>query len=329
MKDQKGKGHAVDNRESGPAPRQNESTADSMLSRVAASASGLTRSSFTVPSNHEIHRGARTLLPESGKILSSASSASSSAWAENSGAAGPASQDTNGSSSFKLSQSQDHVNASEEEFSRFLDETPSLDSPNTVVGPELVASQVHDWGRGNSYSQARPCENITIAEQERIDGEEVLSMLSSKSFPEEFEPPQPDEEVYDWGLSFEQIAQLRAMTKHLLPTPEQHSDAPLADSKALWTDFGDRATNQNSIDSKTDNSRSFRYPEDGLGQDYAEFMQQWEGVLTRYTDEVWGNLLPLVKEARKEVGEAMSEVQTEPGTALRRLVAILGHLGKA
>jgi hypothetical protein len=57
--------------------------------------------------------------------------------------------------------------------------------------------------------------------------------------------------------------------------------------------------------------------------------EQWEGVLTRYTDEVWGGLLPLVKQAREEI-EEMRNVGTvrEKPTALRRLEAILGHLQK-
>jgi len=51
--------------------------------------------------------------------------------------------------------------------------------------------------------------------------------------------------------------------------------------------------------------------------------------LTRYTDEVWGGLLPLVRQARQEMEEMGNEgsVKEKP-TALRRLEAILGHLQK-
>jgi len=53
---------------------------------------------------------------------------------------------------------------------------------------------------------------------------------------------------------------------------------------------------------------------------------QWEGVLERYTDEVWGDLLPLVKEARKEVANVVEGEGTEEPVALRRLKGILRHL---
>jgi hypothetical protein len=49
--------------------------------------------------------------------------------------------------------------------------------------------------------------------------------------------------------------------------------------------------------------------------------------LTSYADEVWGGLMPLVKEARKEVEEIeIGGMTSEKPTALRRLEAILGHL---
>jgi len=53
---------------------------------------------------------------------------------------------------------------------------------------------------------------------------------------------------------------------------------------------------------------------------------QWASVLTRYTDEVWGNLLPLVVDARAEVKAAVESEGSEEPVALRRLRAVLGHL---
>ncbi|KAF7945464.1 hypothetical protein EAE96_010234 [Botrytis aclada] len=70
-----------------------------------------------------------------------------------------------------------------------------------------------------------------------------------------------------------------------------------------------------------------------------EWKSDWEGVLSGYTDEVWGGLLPLVREAREELegeeeegdgrGEGEGkEKEKERGNlkALRRLGAVLGHL---
>ncbi|TGO30149.1 hypothetical protein BPAE_0007g00260 [Botrytis paeoniae] len=68
------------------------------------------------------------------------------------------------------------------------------------------------------------------------------------------------------------------------------------------------------------------------GNPKEEWKSDWEGVLKGYTDEVWGGLIPLVREAREEL-----KVEEEKGDggegkekgnlkALRRLGAVLGHL---
>ncbi|MCJ1246271.1 hypothetical protein MMC30_003477 [Trapelia coarctata] len=57
-------------------------------------------------------------------------------------------------------------------------------------------------------------------------------------------------------------------------------------------------------------------------------LEPWLGVLASYQDEVWGGLLPLVKEAREEVRTAMEEGNTalKDCPAVRRLGMILGHI---
>ena len=57
-------------------------------------------------------------------------------------------------------------------------------------------------------------------------------------------------------------------------------------------------------------------------------IQPWIDILDRYHDEVWGDMLPLVQEARKEL-KAASESQTchQDGPAIRRLRMVLQHLG--
>ncbi|KAM0181789.1 hypothetical protein ACHAPF_001313 [Botrytis cinerea] len=72
--------------------------------------------------------------------------------------------------------------------------------------------------------------------------------------------------------------------------------------------------------------------EHGKGKE--EWKSDWEGVLKGYTDEVWGGLLPLVREAREEL--KAEEEKSDGGKgggnekgnlkALRRLGAVLGHL---
>ena len=58
------------------------------------------------------------------------------------------------------------------------------------------------------------------------------------------------------------------------------------------------------------------------------WLQDWEGFLNRYSDEVWGDMLPLVTEAREEVEMAQAgggHIGMD-GSAVKRLGMILGHL---
>lgn len=57
-------------------------------------------------------------------------------------------------------------------------------------------------------------------------------------------------------------------------------------------------------------------------------LQPWTAILNRYHDEVWGDMLPLVKEAREELKSADSspEGTLHDRPALRRLGMLLKHL---
>ncbi|KAF7890598.1 hypothetical protein EAF00_008913 [Botryotinia globosa] len=68
------------------------------------------------------------------------------------------------------------------------------------------------------------------------------------------------------------------------------------------------------------------------GKAKAEWKSDWQGVLQGYTDEVWGGLIPLVREAREELkveeqkGDGGQGKEMGNLKALRRLGAVLGHL---
>jgi len=57
-------------------------------------------------------------------------------------------------------------------------------------------------------------------------------------------------------------------------------------------------------------------------------IQPWADILDRYHDEVWGDMLPLVKEAREEVkaAKASPEGALQDRPAIRRLGMLLKHL---
>jgi len=113
-------------------------------------------------------------------------------------------------------------------------------------------------------------------------------------------------------LDHEQLVKLQGITQDLLPRFEPHGRSP----EDSW------------------NVKPMVAPEmaqslTGSSTLTANWVKQWEDVLTRYADEVWGVLLPLVKEARKEIEELRSDEDSkEVPDAVRRLQSILGHFQK-
>lgn len=318
----KGKGPAPpegsENGRGKPQSKQEKPSANSLLSRVAASASGLTRSAFSEPNSSEINQGTAAALSSSGKATTSGSGSGSSTWAESSKSSLQRADFGSGGASqegFRTGHSDQHVQQTEREFSSFLSFLDGIDSfqpsepdPTQEGFPPEALDEA--WAR--SWFPTAPSssshQTATVAQQESRDGEDVLAILSSPS--EHFEAPKPEDENYDWGLSAEQLTQLRAMTKDIFPAPDSHigidAEHPLNLMSHTGPDF-----------------------ENGTLEGQEAWLEQWEGVLTRYADEVWGGLLPLVKEARREVEDLRGEnASTEQSKALRRLGAILGHLQK-
>jgi hypothetical protein len=283
----------------------------SISSRVATSASGLARSAFGSPHGNELNQNVAAALAQSGK-WQSASTGVNTAWAENSGATQQSIRQTGSSSAFRPGQNEEHIRQSESEFSAFLDGVDTF-TPSRISGddhPETLSGLGEAWTRSQPTGNAS--QHRTVAEQEMYDGKEVLSILSAPGGMESsFEAPPPeDEENYGWGLTQEQLIQLRAMTKDILPPPETHSGVSPENPLNL-------VPHRNDPDFFNSQSE----------EAVVAWREQWQDVLSRYTDEVWGGLLPLVKEARKEVEDLRShESSTTQPKALRRLGAILGHI---
>jgi hypothetical protein len=344
----KGKGRAApdeDVKENG----QNENLKASMLSRVAASASGLTRSAFSTPNSNDLDERTAAALANAGKGQPFAGRYGQSAWAESSKFSQQSNQpQASGPSTFRTGHEEEHVRQSENEFSAFLDGIDSFQpSENTGISQPLDLGEIgtgHGLVRhsekglsnfGDGIDSFQPLEEdrfgevtdsgdrvvgsperywnsvpipgrTAIAEQENRDGSKVLALLSGTGAIDDNFEAEPEDENYDWGLSAEQVTQLRAMMKEIFPPPETHVGVSPDHPLNLAPSFEVQSLDQRE-----------------------HWREQWEGVLTRYTDEVWGGLLPLVKEARQEVEDMRNgKSATEQPKALRRLGAILGHLQK-
>lgn len=211
-----------------------------------------------------------------------------------------------GSSSFKLADTEQHVQNSEAEFSSFLDGTDAF----TPSAPEPETSHTStDWftnpERHRATPKARAPEGpLTVEEQEELDGQEVRDILSSFDPDEQFVPPPEDDLEMNWGLSKDQLIALRSITRELLPIdiPREDSSMPFATNRARIYNTSYRP---------------------------GETTEAWKGVLNGYTDDVWGSMLPLVRKARVELEQdETDEVQKPRGPTLERLRIILNHLKK-
>ncbi len=311
MSDDKGKGKVRAVVDENEIASQNNGS-PSMLSRVAASAIGLTRSAFSTSSNNELSNQAAAILANTGKgQASSFRAAASSAWEGSSKSSEHVQRQADGPVGVKAGHSEEHMKQSEDDFSSFLDDIDSFASsgPSGSIGVDAYKDIGSTWGE--AWARAQTVEDVedvdhlpgskAVAGQGNLDGQEVLELLSRPgAIDGDFEPSQKEtEEIYTWGVTPDQMSLIQAMTRHL-PPPEPHAGMAIDDPLNL-------VPNMNF-------------------EDRALWIEQWEGVLTRYTDEVWGGLLPLVREARQEVEEikATGSIAEKP-VALRRLEGILGH----
>lgn len=55
-------------------------------------------------------------------------------------------------------------------------------------------------------------------------------------------------------------------------------------------------------------------------------LQPWLHILNSYHDEVWGDMLPLVRQVREEIGQSDNKRKVQDKPATRRLQMLIGHL---
>ncbi|KAI9868941.1 MAG: hypothetical protein M1813_002764 [Trichoglossum hirsutum] len=213
---------------------------------------------------------------------------------------------------------------------------------NGINPEQLTASQFNSFQQQNLNVQQKSVEVYlkNLAQHERSirqqeerrqqhisqheeDGAAVVALLSQPNFLDLIDTSQDDDDlppIWSLELTSSQIDTIERL-KALLPAPPTHNPSfptqalNLIPTEALsipslW-DHGDA----NASHAEQTNSRQ-------------QWLQDWDGVLRQYADEVWGDLLPLVEEAREEIEEAKEndgEVQGEV-RAVTRLAMILGHL---
>lgn len=261
---------------------------DSLISRIANSTVGLASSMLSGTPSSSVLTNAT-----SEKGSSSTAPGSTTHHAENSEHVRPdIAAGPQPSQAFRNSQAQGHATAQEAAFSDFLDSTPAF-QPSTAELQTATTAQTDTFSQRHD-THAYP----SAAEMAQHDGQPVVSLLQDT-------------------------------TAHL---PDTLTDDPLTPSeeeslrKAL---FG--PAQEDPVD--WDHALNFipfdlRMGEALRNNEWQAWLHQWEDVLIRYDDEVWGGLSDLVDEARGEMmGLAQTPEDEVPSMpALRRLRAILGHL---
>jgi hypothetical protein len=154
------------------------------------------------------------------------------------------------------------------------------------------------------------------------DGAAVVALLSDPTFNVDDEPTD------SWPVVAVSKDQDKLGSPRLELPPYKPVD-PLAPINPLdlMPDFNSSWDSMHAFN-KLWNSTSYE------GQSFSDPMygdtQPWVDILNRYHDEVWGDMLPLIQEARDEakLAEASPEGALQDRPALRRLGMLLKHLNQ-
>ncbi|KAF9775233.1 hypothetical protein IL306_006681 [Fusarium sp. DS 682] len=178
-----------------------------------------------------------------------------------------------------------------------------------------VASQ---YGKLPNQNHGVSSVSSAVREQEKMDGAAVVNLLDGPSAELDTvllgaqDTDAEDEE----GLTPEAAAKLR---EALFP-------AGSVPSGARWDDllnFNPGFLYQSGPEA--DFERQLHFGTTDADEARNSYIDQWEKVLNGYTEYVWGDLEPLIADARREVQESRTRGVSET-KALDRLRQILGHV---
>ncbi|KAI1214030.1 uncharacterized protein F4807DRAFT_406418 [Annulohypoxylon truncatum] len=205
---------------------------------------------------------------------------------------------------FKSTRSQEQLTSDESNFSSFLD--------GTTMPEMMEAGNIEKHTREQGYgpvSKQIP-QNPAILSTDGID---VVNLLDSGyDEVDEAVTPLPDDEKI-------------ALRYHLFDDSGNSRRFP--SQRGRWEDtlnfFPDFKADSNSSQELAD---LLGTPDPGEARHV--WISQWQCVLSSYTDEVWGDLSPLVNVAREELDSLSGPFEDLPSKpkALRRLQQILKHV---
>ncbi|KAF4332585.1 hypothetical protein FBEOM_13632 [Fusarium beomiforme] len=184
----------------------------------------------------------------------------------------------------------------------------------------LEVEDASEYGKLPNQSHDESPVPSAVREQEKMDGAAVVDLLDGPS--DELDTVllgAQDLDAEDEGLTSEAAAKLR---ETLFP-------AGSVSPRSCWDDllnFNPEFLYQSGPEA--DFERQMHFGTTNAEEARKSYIDQWEKVLNGYTEHVWGDLEPLIADARREVEESRtrgSEAASET-KALDRLRQILGHV---
>ncbi|KAI1137060.1 hypothetical protein F5Y05DRAFT_390036 [Hypoxylon sp. FL0543] len=304
-RDVKGKAVAtrLDNSSSSPTEQNGHpssveaaSLTTSVITRVGASASKLADDMMRRPSVAQVANALPSSKAESSRTAQGGSVGEAST--HKSGLT-PATFD----GTFKSTQAKGQHTSGESNFSSFLDSTSSLE----VIEPGDLDRQGRE--RRDDLKLGQMFQSTPIL---ATDGMDVVGLLDSGY-----------DEVEDTAFSLADDE--RVALRHRLFESSEASRQP--SQREQWENilnfFPDVKLNSNDIHEYAD-LLGISDPEEAR----SIWIDQWQRVLSSYTDEVWGDLGPLVGAAREELTSLSRSREASPSKpkALRRLQQILHQI---
>ena len=329
--DPKSKDKAVD-RAQDQATNPNMEGSTSLAERIGSSASGVLQNVFKKPSASAIAQTLGSLDADTSK--SGASSSASLGEASSSSQSVLTQEASLGLSrsmvaeSFRTEQVRGgiHAGRGEDEFNRFSEPSQSRELDTAII----QALDLPDFERLATAGDHCPCPFCTMEELHRNrnaygpdvelapgsnDGAAVVALLSDPAFNIDEEPTNA------WAVLKTDKGKAKLGSQ---PVEQQLYDSadPLAPMNPLDL-IPDFNTSWNPV-AHASNIHYGNYSSDPAFGD----IQPWTDILNRYHDEVWGDMLPLVKEAREELKSANNSPEStlHDRPALRRLGMLLKHL---
>jgi hypothetical protein len=348
-----GKGKGRESKDENSGLENSPEAGQSMTSRVITSASRLAKDAVG-SSNGHLPSTIASSSSLRGKSQSNGTPSGPSAWADTvSARPGPSLNGKGGGQSdlapqesFRTQPTESSVASDYQDFIK--------DGPGLAAGLEINQSHLSSWtedfrGRDfpNEQSQGSDVPGGSSNERDQVDfgaleqyddGAEVRRLLSDPAFnaltdaSDMMTMQEPSAATVN--DLFPQLFTAEEQTvvdkiKSTLPAPPTYKSVPPNHPLNLRPRSNEEkeSIHQEILDfGPTESNESLTQTMFSNQAQREEWVSEWDGVLNGYTDEVWGDLLPVVQAAKSQLEEVRTGTSTLDHKAIARLKMILGHI---